>query len=581
MGKLTGRIWVAGTLVLISFIGFSSQLFIVLPSYEHDWRDRELVKLLVPFNVLLALLYLNYALTVATDPGSIPKGWEPNWDAIETGQAEVKKLTGGPRFCRTCQAYKPPRAHHCRQCKRCVLKMDHHCPWVNNCVGHRNYGHFVRFLFYVDVACSWHLWMITKRAFGLSAFQRAPSTFQVIMLILNYTACVPVLLIVGVFSLFHFWSVLTNATTIEGWEKDKAASLKRRGKIREYRYPYHLGYLGNLKDVLGPNVLSWCWPQRAPGDGLTYRVGAGIDPREQYAWPPRDEFVRPRPRRPTKPLGSPFTYGTGLNPRLARSSNLTEVDGGRQSELRHRTAPAARSVERRRGLSRGSEGSSRSTSSSPSVKLSDYDDVDSPSGRRASHGETGSVSEDDDVPLGELASRRNGRPGSAGFDGNPSARRRVREGTDDEENDDDDETDYEEDDLDPDRSVRIRRGSEGYEIRPRFSRPPSLSPPLDDGRHPDPSQGMGSDWEEVTGDDARETWRQGGQQTRARRGYYDEEDDTTERDPYEEEMVSEGELDEDGDRRRRGPRYKYYVREEDSESDTEDEVEMVRGGDGF
>lgn len=61
---------------------------------------------------------------------------------------EVKKLTGGPRFCRTCRGarvqdlvfgdgrevlisqgtvYKPPRAHHCRKCKKCVLKMDHHC----------------------------------------------------------------------------------------------------------------------------------------------------------------------------------------------------------------------------------------------------------------------------------------------------------------------------------------------------------------------------------------------------------------------------------------------------------------------
>jgi len=131
-------------------------------------------------------------------------------------------------------------------------------PWVNNCVGHANYGHFVRFLFYVDLACSFHLYMITARAFGISAFQvcslpltsltvtaelelisigrqRAPTTFQIIILILNYAACVPVLMIVGVFSLFHFWSVLTNTTTIEGWEKDKAASLKRRGKIRQVR----------------------------------------------------------------------------------------------------------------------------------------------------------------------------------------------------------------------------------------------------------------------------------------------------------------------------------------------------------
>lgn len=62
-----------------------------------------------------------------------------------------KKGAPLPRYCRTCEAFKPPRSHHCRICKRCVLKMDHHCPWINNCVGHFNYGHFVRFITWVTL----------------------------------------------------------------------------------------------------------------------------------------------------------------------------------------------------------------------------------------------------------------------------------------------------------------------------------------------------------------------------------------------------------------------------------------------
>ena len=36
---------------------------------------------------------------------------------------------GRPRWCSTCQNWKPDRAHHCREVDRCVRKMDHFCPW--------------------------------------------------------------------------------------------------------------------------------------------------------------------------------------------------------------------------------------------------------------------------------------------------------------------------------------------------------------------------------------------------------------------------------------------------------------------
>ncbi|TDL20993.1 zf-DHHC-domain-containing protein [Rickenella mellea] len=273
MGRLLGRIWVGFTTALIAFISYSSQIFIIWPWYGRELTT-ELLVLLVPFNFLVGMLYWNYYLCVATDPGRVPKNWQPD---VSSGEGyEVKKLTGGPRHCRTCNLYKPPRAHHCRQCRRCVLRMDHHCPWVNNCVGHFNYGYFIRFLFYVDVACMYHLTMVTKRVFHAMAaeYYEQPESLEFIFIVMNYVTCVPVILAVGAFSIYHFYCLMSNTTTIEGWEKDKVATMVRRGKIHEVKFPYDLGKKQNIITVLGPNPLFWCWPSIPPGNGLSFRVSA-------------------------------------------------------------------------------------------------------------------------------------------------------------------------------------------------------------------------------------------------------------------------------------------------------------------
>ncbi|CAL1694424.1 unnamed protein product [Somion occarium] len=274
MGRLTGRLFVGFTTCLICFIAYSPQIFIIWPWYGRE-LSVELLALLLPFNALVGMLLWNYYLCAVTDPGRVPKAWQP--DARDMDGIEVKKLTKGPRYCRTCESYKPPRAHHCRQCKRCVLRMDHHCPWVNNCVGHFNYGHFIRFLFYVVLACIYHFAMVTRRVLYYTSglFWDEPSAEELIFIILNYATCIPVLLAVGGFSIYHFYSLMGNTTTIEGWEKDKAATLLRRGKIREVKFPYNLGVRRNIESILGKNPLFWCWPTVPPGTGLKYPLAEG------------------------------------------------------------------------------------------------------------------------------------------------------------------------------------------------------------------------------------------------------------------------------------------------------------------
>lgn len=50
------------------------------------------------------------------------------------------------KYCKTCNIWRPPRAHHCRICDNCIETQDHHCVWLNNCVGRRNYRYFFAFV---------------------------------------------------------------------------------------------------------------------------------------------------------------------------------------------------------------------------------------------------------------------------------------------------------------------------------------------------------------------------------------------------------------------------------------------------
>ncbi|KAH7886071.1 DHHC palmitoyltransferase-domain-containing protein [Phlebopus sp. FC_14] len=320
------RLIISFVLLLICFPVLTSQAFIVWPWYGREWTGG-LLALLLPFNVLALMLLWNYYLCVVTDPGRVPTGWEPDTSSVDG--YEVKKLTGGPRYCRTCENFKPPRSHHCRQCNRCILRMDHHCPWINNCVGHFNHGHFIRFLFYVDLTCSYHLSMVTRRVLDTLGrrYYDDPSSLELIFIIMNYVFCVPVLLAVGAFSLYHFHGLLNNTTTIEGWEKDKAAMLKRRGKFQEVKFPYNLGAWRNVTSVLGDNPLLWCWPAIPPGTGLKYQLSMGDGTNTQHSWPPRDPTLQDQ--QPFQLPDSPWTYGNDdINPNLRPSNAHLRTSNG-------------------------------------------------------------------------------------------------------------------------------------------------------------------------------------------------------------------------------------------------------------
>lgn len=69
-----------------------------------------------------------------------------DWVLVHSAEASTAAMEVPIKYCKTCQLWRPPRAHHCRLCDNCVETQDHHCVWLNNCVGRRNYRYFFTFV---------------------------------------------------------------------------------------------------------------------------------------------------------------------------------------------------------------------------------------------------------------------------------------------------------------------------------------------------------------------------------------------------------------------------------------------------
>ena len=65
-------------------------------------------------------------------------------DAAGGAEAEAQ---AGHRVCKWCACDQLPRAHHCRECNACVATFDHHCGAIGTCIGERNRGRFLLFIF--------------------------------------------------------------------------------------------------------------------------------------------------------------------------------------------------------------------------------------------------------------------------------------------------------------------------------------------------------------------------------------------------------------------------------------------------
>jgi hypothetical protein len=237
------------------------------------------------FHFLVALLVTCYVRSVLVHPGEVPDD-DPQWEYLPqdvraaprenvTLSLQETKRSGDRRHCKWCGKYKPDRCHHCRVCKCCILKMDHHCPWLYNCVGFFNNKFFFHFIFY----CVITLWYIAAcMAPTIQGIVQVEMRFlHMFLLLFGETLSCSLGLLVTTFFTFHVWLMMKAMTTIEFCEKSmpkKSAEGSRDcwtvGKSTEATV-YDLGLWGNIKAVLGNNLLLMLVPvSPPPGDGLNF-----------------------------------------------------------------------------------------------------------------------------------------------------------------------------------------------------------------------------------------------------------------------------------------------------------------------
>lgn len=113
----SAQLYIAGVSTLIAFLGYSSQYLF------RQLQPDAALNSNVTFNVLLGCVCICYYRACFTDPGRIPKDW------VTTPVADDDPFVDRPkRWCKKCEAPKPPRAHHCKVCGRCLVPLSRLLP---------------------------------------------------------------------------------------------------------------------------------------------------------------------------------------------------------------------------------------------------------------------------------------------------------------------------------------------------------------------------------------------------------------------------------------------------------------------
>ena len=104
---------VAGVTALITFLAYGSQiLFWHIKPAPLDGADA------YAFNALVCCIWVTYLRACFTDPGRAPSSAELSNPSNPGNSEDELTRRQRQRWCKRCNAVKPPRAHHCKSCAR-------------------------------------------------------------------------------------------------------------------------------------------------------------------------------------------------------------------------------------------------------------------------------------------------------------------------------------------------------------------------------------------------------------------------------------------------------------------------------
>lgn len=102
-----------GVVLLILFLAYGSQILLSFTEPGPLEQKQTFI-----FNAFVGCIWLCYGRACFTDPGRVPSDWTSSQSKVQVSASPKLPIEKRQRWCRRCEAFKPPRAHHCKVCQR-------------------------------------------------------------------------------------------------------------------------------------------------------------------------------------------------------------------------------------------------------------------------------------------------------------------------------------------------------------------------------------------------------------------------------------------------------------------------------